>query len=152
MVNYPLLTELLNLSNVRVIHYQLVGQQRLNLFVESTLEAAVCPNCQQVSLAVHDVSEPQWLRDLPIWDRRCWLGYAPRGFKCACCDNTFVERVAWREAGVDYTARYAQFLYDHARREPLAQIAQAEGLSEDQVQGMFERAAKKRLPDAATRA
>ena len=152
MANYPLLTELLDLPNIQVTHYQLVGQHRLNLLVESTVEAAVCPNCQQLSLAVHEVSEPQMLRDLPIWKRRCWLRSAPRRFKCETCANTFVERVLWREPGVDYTARYEQFIYERARREPVAQVAQTEGLSEDIVQGIFERGAKKRSPNAATRA
>ena len=152
MANYDMLTELLDLSHVRMTHYQLVGKHRLNLSVESTLEAAMCPNCQQVSLAVHDASEPQRLRDLPIWNRRCWLQVAPRRFKCATCENTFVERVLWRELGVDYTVRYAQFIYERARREPLAQIAQTEDLSEDQAQGIFERGAKKHLPCAAPHA
>ncbi len=30
MAEYPVLTELLNLSNVKVVHYQLVGQYRIN--------------------------------------------------------------------------------------------------------------------------
>jgi len=150
MANYTMLTELLDLPNVRVTHYQLVGKDRLNLFVESTLEAGVCPNCQRVSLAAHDVSEPQRLHDLPIWKRRCWLRYAPRRFKCATCENTFVERVLWREPGMDYTTRYERFIYKRARREPLAQIAQTEGLSEAQVQGIFERGAKKHSPGAVT--
>lgn len=151
MANYDLLTELLDLLNVRVTHYQLVGQQRLNLFIESTVAAAVCPDCQQLSLAVHQIGEPQMLRDLPIWNRRCWLRYAPRRFRCETCATTFVERVLWRESGLDYTTRYEQFVYERTRREPLAQIAQAEGLSEAIVQGLFERGAKKRSANAATR-
>jgi transposase len=151
MANYDLLTKLLDLSNVRVTHYQLVGQQRLNLFIESTVAAAVCPDCQQVSLAVHQVGEPQMLRDLPIWNRRCWLRYAPRRFKCETCATTFVERVLWRESGLDYTIRYEQFIYERTRREPLAQIAQADGLTEAIVQGIFERGAKKRSLNAAIR-
>lgn len=151
MANYDLLTELLDLLNVRVTHYQLVGQQRLNLFIESTVAAAVCPDCQQLSLAVHQIGEPQMLRDLPIWNRRCWLRYAPRRFRCETCATTFVERVLWRESGLDYTTRYEQFVYERTRREPLAQIAQAEGLSEAIVQGLLERGAKKRSANAATR-
>lgn len=150
MANYDLLTELLDLPNVRVTHYQLVGQQRVNLFIESTLAAAVCPECQQVSLVVHQVGEPQLLRDLPIWNRRCWLRYAPRRFRCETCATTFVERVVWREPGLDYTSRYEQFLYERTRREPLARLAQTEGLTEAIVQGIFERGAKKRSPNAAT--
>ena len=143
MADYPMLTELLDLPNVRVTHYQLVGQQRLNLFIESTLAAAVCPACQQMSRTVHDVGEPQMIRDLSIWKRESWLRYAPRRFTCETCQTTFVERVMWREAGLAYTTRYEEFVYERARHEPLLQVAREEGLSEDVVQGIFERGAKK---------
>lgn len=143
MANYDLLTELLDLPHIRVTHYQRVGPDRLNLCVESTVEAAMCPRCQQVSQTVHEVGDPQMLRDLPIWNRRCWLRYAPRRFKCEPCGNSFVERVEWREPGLDYTRRYEQAIYERARREPVAQIARTEELSEDQVAGIFERGAKK---------
>jgi len=83
------------------------------------------------------------IRDLPIWHRRCWLRYAPRRFRCPTCRTTFVERVAWRESGWDYTQRYEQFLYERARHEPVAQMAQSEHLSEDAVEGIFARWAKK---------
>jgi transposase len=144
MAHYDQLTELLDLPNTRVIHYQLVGSQRLNLFVESTFEAAVCPTCQQVSVSIHDRGAPQFIRDLSIWNRRCWLRYVPRRFVCATCDTTFVERLAWREPNRDYTQRYEYAIYERARREPTNQVAQAEQLSEDQVHGIFERWAKKR--------
>ena len=144
MAPYDQLTELLDLPNTRVIHYQRVGSQRLNLFVESTFEAAVCPTCQQVSVSIHDRGEPQFIRDLSIWNRRCWLRYVPRRFACAMCDTTFVERLAWREPNRDYTQRYEHAIYERARREPTPQVAQAEQLSEDQVHGIFERGAKKR--------
>ncbi len=71
-----------------------------------TLEAAVCPICQQVSLSLHDRGEPQSLRDLSSWNRRCWLHFVPRRFECAMCRATFVERPAWREPNREYTQRY----------------------------------------------
>jgi hypothetical protein len=89
MAQYDQLTELLDLPNTHVIHYQLVGHHRLNLFVESTLEAAICPTCQRVSVSVHDRGEPLFIRDLAIWNRRCWLRYVPRRFECAACQATF---------------------------------------------------------------
>jgi len=143
MAEYPVLTELLNLSNVKVVHYQLVGQNRINLFIESILPTALCPECQQPSSSVHDVGEPQMLRDLSIWDRRCWLRIVPRRFKCDHCHNTFVERLAWREPERDYSLRYEQHIYQCARKEPATQVAKDEGLSEEAVQGIFERWAKK---------
>ncbi len=67
------------------------------------------------------------------------------------CQDTFVERVLWREPDLDYTVRYEQALYQRARREPISQIAESEQLSEDIVQGIFERGAKKHSTSAAIR-
>jgi transposase len=144
MAEYPELTQLLNLTNLKVVHYQLVGQDRINLFVEPTIDIALCPDCQQASTTIHDVSEPQMIRDLSLGERRCWLRLTPRRFDCAICKKTFVERLAWREPGRDYTVRYEQRIYKRARKEPILQIAQDENLSEEAVQGIFNRWAKKR--------
>ena len=54
-----------------------------------------------------------------------------------------MERVLWQEAVFVYTQRYEQVIYERARREPIRQIAQPEPLSEDIVQAIFERWAKK---------
>lgn len=151
MAEYTVLTELLNLSNVKVIHYQLVGQNRINLFVEPLLEMGLCPDCGQASQTLHEVSEPQMIRDLAIWERICWLRLKPRRFKCATCQDTFVERLAWREPGRDYTIRYEQHVYQRTRKEPILQVAKDEQLSEEIVQGIFERWAKKRSPSGAGR-
>jgi len=152
MPDYQLLSELLGLPQVRVIHYELRGRDDIRLTVESTVEAAVCPECQLISFSLHETSKPQQIRDLSIWQRRCWLHYAPRRFKCAHCQDTFVERVLWREPDLGYTLRYEQAIYQRARREPISQIAMSEQLSADIVQGIFERGAKKRSTPAATRA
>jgi transposase len=144
MAEYPELTQLLNLTNLKVVHYQLVGQDRINLFVEPTFDIALCPDCQQATMTVHDVSEPQMIRDLSMWERRCWLRLTPRRFECTSCRKTFVERLVWREPGRDYTMRYEQWIYKRARKEPISQIAQDEHLSQDAVQGIFDRWAKKR--------
>ena len=84
------------------------------------------------------------IRDMPMWDRRGWIGYAPRRFKCEHCDKTFVERVVWREPGLNYTTRYENYVYEQVRRQNVAQVAKDEFLSADVVKGIFERRAKKR--------
>jgi transposase len=152
MADYQMLSELLGLPNVDVLNYQMIGSERIEVQIRSNLEAALCPACQQLSTQIHDTAETQTLRDLPIWDRQCWLRYAPRRFACAHCGQTFVERVSWRTPGVAYTVRYAQHIYERARHQDLAQIAQAEGLSQDTVRAIFEHGAKKRSPSAATHA
>ena len=57
--------------------------------------------------------------------------------------------MVWREPGLDYTMRYEQALYEKVRRESVAQVARDEGLSEDIIQGIFERRAKKHSPRVA---
>ncbi len=136
--------ELLDMPQVRVTKYQTQGHHRVNVFIESTISAAVCPECEGVSTQLHDVDDVRMIRDLSMWDRRCWIGYAPRRFTCEHCHKTFVERVAWREPGLHYTTRYAEYVYEQVRRETVVQVAKDEGLSEDSVAGIFERQAKKR--------
>lgn len=151
MADYQMLGELLGLPNINVLDYKLIGTERIEVQIRSSLAVAVCPDCQQVSTQVHDTAEAQTVRDLPMWGRQCWLRYAPRRFTCAACGRTFVERVLWRTPGVSYTVRYAQQIYMRTREEDLAQVAQAEGLSQDTVRAIFEQEAKKRSPSAVTR-
>jgi hypothetical protein len=54
MPDYQMLTELLGLPQVRVTYYELRGRDDIRLTVESTVEAAVCPECQIVSFSLHD--------------------------------------------------------------------------------------------------
>ena len=151
MSDHELLTTLLGLPQVRVTGYELLDRERVRLSIESTVEAAVCPECQTVSFVLHETSKPQLIRDLPIWQRRCWLQYAPRRFKCLSCEDTFVERLVWREPDLNYTTRYEAFIYQRARREPISQIAASEQLSQDIIQGIFARGAKKQSTPVATR-
>ena len=151
MADYQIPDELLGLPNVKAVSYQLTSAERIEVCIESRLDAAVCPECQRVSAQRHDTAEPQTLRDLAIWGRQCWLRYAARRFACATCHNTFVERVAWREPGLAHTLRYAQHIYARTQHEDMAQVAQDEGVSQDTVRAIFEQGAKKRSPSVATR-
>lgn len=144
MQNYQVLSDLLGLMNVQVTKYQLVGDYQINLFIQSTAKAALCPHCQKASESIHEHSPTQEIRDLPMWNRRCWLHYRPRRFRCDSCDKTFVERIAWREPGYNYTRRYEQHIFERTRKQPIAHVAQEERMSEDIVQGIFNRYAQKK--------
>src|SRR5438067_1400070 len=72
----------LGLPQVRATPYELRGRDDFQLTVESTVAATVCPDCQTVSFSLHEMSKPQLIRDLSLWQRRGWLQYAPRRFKC----------------------------------------------------------------------
>ena len=144
------LSELLDLANVKVTGMQQQGRSIIRLIVMSTSEAGVCPDCGKSSMKVHDSGEEQLIRDLPIWNKRCWLKYAPRRFECPECERTFVERVLWKAPELNYTLRYEEHVYERVRRESMADVARDERLSEDVVSSIFERWAKKQLRNEAT--
>jgi transposase len=151
MNNNDFVNKLLNLEKVQVLQTEFTGDDQVTLTVESAHEIAVCPECGQVSNSVHDLSEAQMVRDLSIAERRCYLSYRARRFDCRSCGKTFVEHVTWKRPGASYTVRYEQHIYQRARKEPVSQIAEDEGLSEEAVQAIFERRAKKRLRHGGTR-
>jgi transposase len=151
MNNNDFVNKLLNLDKVQVTQTEFAGDDRVTLFVESTHEIAVCPECRQMSDSVHDLSEVQMIRDLSIAERRCYLSYRARRFDCRTCGKTFVERVVWKRPGASYTVRYEHYIYQRSRKEPVSQIAEDEGLSEEAVQAIFEHKAKKRLRHGGTR-
>jgi transposase len=141
--------KLLDLPNVKVIGMEEQGTTVIRLRVVSTSEAGVCPRCGKPSVKVHDVGEEQLIRDLPMWAKRCWLKYVPRRYECEGCEKTFVERVGWKAAEMNYTQRYEAHVYERCRRESMADVARDERLSEDIVTSLFERWAKKTLSNAA---
>ena len=151
MNNNDILNKLLGIENLHVMRAEFVGEEQINLVVESTLPVASCPECGHLSEQVHDLSEVQMVRDLPIAERRCYLRYRARRFKCEHCQKTFVERVDWKRTGLSYTERYERQVYQRVRRETVSQVAHDEGLSEEATQAIFEYRAKKRSRAAATR-
>jgi transposase len=140
-----ILTQLLGIKQLEVIRSTIVGEGEIYLTVEPLLKVAACPDCSEISLREHDRGDEQRVRDLSVAERRCWLVYRPRRFRCEGCQKTFVERVEWRRAGMSYTTRYERYIYQRSRREPISQVAEDEGLSEEAVQAIFEDWAKKRL-------
>ena len=122
MNNIEFLNELLNLEKLQVAEAEFAGAEQVTLFVKSELSAAICPNCNQVSTKVHDLSATQMIRDLSIGERRCYLSYPARRFDCEHCNKTFVERVDWKRPGVSYTLRYEKYIYQRACKEPVVKL------------------------------
>lgn len=151
MSTQDFLSELLGIAKLRVTGTEFVGDNQIKLIVESIEEASICPDCRQISLQVHGLCEEQLVRDLAYGERCCFLSYRARRFRCGTCNKTFVERVIWKRPEVSYTLRYENHVYQRARKEPVSQVAEEEGLSEEAVQAIFEHRAKKRLRHGGTR-
>lgn len=139
-----IISELIGLPHVRVTDYRLIGPDKVEISIESSLEVAVCPTCGEVSQDAYRQDEAQTIRDLPMWNRTCHLRYTPQRYRCTKCQDSFTAQVVWRNAGRSYTQRYEQRIAERARQEPISRIAASEDLSAETVQGMFERWAKKK--------
>ena len=151
MNNQDFLSELLGIAKLRVTSTEFTGVEQIKLVVESIEEAGLCPDCHQIRIQAHGQSEEQLIRDLAYGERRCYLSYRARRYRCEICNKTFVERVAWKRPEVSYTLRYEQYIYQRVRTEPVSLVAEEEGLSEEAVQAIFEHKAKKRLRHGGTR-
>ena len=144
MTGYEMLSELLDLPGMYVTGYKLKGADEITLQLESVSPAAVCPACHSLSTECRDRNEAIKVRDLSLWQRRCWLEYRPQRFICPQCGKLFNERVTWRNVDFTYTVRYEQYVYERTRRDTIASIAREEGLSEAVVQDLFVRWAQKK--------
>jgi transposase len=151
MSDQDFLSELLGIAKLRVTGTEFIGAEQIKLIVESIDEASICPECRQISIQVHGLCDELLIHDLAYGERRCYLNYRARRFRCGTCNKTFVERVAWKRPEVSYTLRYENYIYQRACKEPVSQIAEEEGLSEESVQAIFEYRAKKRLRHGDTR-
>jgi transposase len=151
MADDKFLNELLGLKKLNVTGTKIDSDEQITLVVESVEEVGICSECGQLSLQVHGLCDEQIIRDLPFGERRCYLSYRARRFRCDECSHTYVERVNWKRAEVSYTLRYEKHIYERSRKEPISQIAEDEGISEEAVQAIFERWAKKRLRHGGTR-
>jgi len=139
------------LKKLRVTQSDFIGEEQLHLSVESSLAVASLSGLPVKSVSKCTILvKNKMIRDLPIAERRCYLGYRARRFECQHCRKTFVERVAWKRLGVNYTLRYEKHIYQRARKEAITQVAEDEGLSEEAVQAIFEYWAKKRSRHVAT--
>jgi len=65
------------------------------------------------------------------------LSPSRRQFYCASCQRYFTERLDFAGWERRYTHRYEAYIYQKIQSSSLEQIAREEGLSFDQVQGIF---------------
>ena len=67
------LKELLGIDKLRVTGSEIESAEQIPLSVESIEEVVSYPECGQLSLKVHGLSEEQIIRDLPFGERRSYL-------------------------------------------------------------------------------
>jgi transposase len=141
-MSLELLTHLLDLPHVVVIGYELPDAETVRLDVEIRLPAATCPHCGHPSMHIHSYGVPRMVRDLDVWDRRCYLRFRPRQFRCDHCQRTFVERLLWVIPGQHQTVRMEARVCELTQCTNVAEAARYWAMTDEQVSGFFLRTAQ----------
>lgn len=139
------LTELLRLGDFEVTGYEIDPiWDQIVFFCELRSPVARCPDCQNLSEAVHQY-HPRVVRDMAVWGLQCHLEFSIRRFECNHCDDVFTERLSSIAFNSRYTRRYEAYIFDRVRETNVSVVQRQEGLGEKAVTGIFERETERRL-------
>ena len=101
-----ILTQLLNLSGIKVIsHHQYKGVGII-LQIESINNEGICPRCGKKSHKLHQ-NHKYIIKDLPLGEQQVFLEINKRQFKCQKCQKPFTEDLYFVERRRKYTKRLA---------------------------------------------
>ncbi len=104
-------------------------------------EGMVCHHCQNYTEQLHQ-NRPILVRDLPVFGRPVYLKVPRRQFYCPNCQRYPTEKVDFLDMKRRHTQRYEQNIYERVKQSSMEQIGREEGLSYDEIKGIFERTNK----------
>ena len=125
-----LIEQLLNLPGVRVLDAD-IAEREMTIQIETTDDCAICHKCGQKATEFYCDGEALRLRHLPVFNRRVYLSYRPKRYRCLHCDDrpTTTRRDDWYDAKAGVTRAFAQFLLlEIVGSTPERRIAQTSGL------------------------
>jgi transposase len=129
-----LLDYLLDLPGVKVETFtQIEGQIYLRLSVVAS--EIVCSHCNNYTEEIHQ-NRPILARVLSVFGRFVYLK-VPRQFYCPICQCYRTEKLEFLAQKRRHTQRYEQNIYARVQHSILEQIGREEGLSYDEIKGIF---------------
>ena len=132
---------LLALPGVRVeTCTQVEGKIFLGLSILSA--GIVCHHCKNPTEKLHQ-ARPILVRDLSVFGRPVYLKIPRRQFYCPSCQRYPTERIDFLDVKRRHTQRYEQNIYERVKQSSMEQIVREEGLSYDEIKGIFEQVNKK---------
>ncbi len=127
---------LLALPGVRVeTCTQVEGKIFLGLSILS--EGIVCHHCNNPTEKLHQ-NRPILVRDLSVFGRPVYLKIPRRQFYCPRCQRYPTEKLDFLDVKRRHTQRYEQDIYERVKQSSMEQIGREEGLSYDEIKGIFE--------------
>ncbi|WP_425335113.1 transposase family protein [Nostoc punctiforme] len=101
----------------------------------------VCHHCQNYTEQLHQ-NRPILVKDLPVFGRPVYLKVPRRQFYCPNCQRYPTEKLDFLDIKRRHTQRYEQNIYERVKQSSMEQIGREEGLSYDEIKGIFDRVNK----------
>ncbi|NJO60565.1 MAG: ISL3 family transposase, partial [Richelia sp. RM2_1_2] len=108
-------------------------------------KSAVCPHCSTKSRHLHQ-NQNYLVKDLPMGDKEVILNLNRRRFKCKKCRKTFSEQLNFIGTKKSFTHRYAEHIVKQLISSNVSNVAENNGLTDEEVNSMLEDVAKNVLP------
>ena len=130
-----ILTELLNLPGYSVAGVQTTPDGVLLRLSDARAEGR-CRHCGRLSQTHHQTRYRRF-RDLAICGRQCELEVPIRRWHCGVCRRVFREPLSFASPCRRFTSRYQAYIYDLVREHNVSYLCRQEGLTYDQIEGIF---------------
>ena len=120
---------------------------KISLTLEVIAAGMTCPHCNKFTESLHQ-NRPMLVRDLPTFGRAVYLRVPRRQFYCSSCQRYSTESLEFIDGKRRHTQRYEGNLYQRIQQSSIEQIGREEGLSYDEVKGIFDHVnTKKKKPN-----
>jgi len=110
---------------------------KITLELESVDKRSKCEKCDSSSEHINQTRQVT-VRDLSILGNQVFLVFDRHQFYCENCNIYFVEKLSFIDFNRHMTERYKNFIFDKVKVSTIKQVAKEEGLTYDQVKGVFE--------------
>lgn len=144
-----LLTELLNLSGIKVTSYRQHEGIGIILQVESLNKESICPHCSTSSHRLHQ-NHRYLVKDLPVSGQTVYLEVNRRQFKCNSCRKPFSENLNFLRKRRTYTKRLARSIVQEVLENDIHSVAKKSHVTTEEIETMIKDIAQELLPSKPT--
>jgi transposase len=130
------LDSLLNLPNITVETCSNL-EDPICLQLQVLTSGIHCPHCGSYTEELHQ-NRPILVRDLPTFGKAVYLQVPRRQFYCSACQRYVTEILDFIDWKRRHTQRYEAAIYQRIQTSSIEQVSREEGLSVEEVKGIFD--------------
>ncbi len=129
------LTELLSLPQSSVVSWTPV-EDSICFHIQLNNNGTKCPHCHSITTEFNQ-NRPILVKDLPVFGKAVYLRVPRRQFYCRKCQRYSTENLEWLNWKRRHTQKYEAKIFERIKGASIEKVAQEEGMSFDEVEGIF---------------